>query len=244
MVNSILNKQPLGNIRNKRTTRTAIDSQMYCAFTSDFTTGLSQGDVSRVDNKSRTFRSPNWLDQTTDSLCEIKIQVLSEGNLRIDIVQNGTKIPLHVVIPSTRARKILQAHDNDLSYVSRSVRIINGNQIKVIMDPADQIRHTSLTAMRNAYPTVLLCDSNYARSNSTMRNFQSGASSPKAEHQAPPTLRRRPSTWAKSNITQMTEKSSLPIGLGPTCQSRGFCNDEETSKKNSIKKKSGGHVQC
>lgn len=61
-----------------------------------------------VSHEGNHYRNTSWIDESTGTTCDLLIDVLVNKNLKIEIIQHGTLTPLHTVIPSTKACKILE----------------------------------------------------------------------------------------------------------------------------------------
>ena len=57
---------------------------------------------------------------------------LPANTLRIDIVQHGSKVPLHLVLPTSKTVKLLEQYDYDLKSISENVQIVKNNKIVVV----------------------------------------------------------------------------------------------------------------
>jgi len=57
---------------------------------------------------------------------------LPQNTLRIDIVQHGSKVPLHLVLPAQTTAKLLEKFDFDLKTISENVQVVNNNRIIVV----------------------------------------------------------------------------------------------------------------
>ncbi len=76
------------------------------------------------------------MDVSTNTKCEIRLEVqMPRSTLRIDVVQHGSEVPLHSVLPKSTTKQLLSRFDNDLEEVSKAVRIA-ANRIEIIDDPS------------------------------------------------------------------------------------------------------------
>ena len=90
------------------------------------------------------FRDLNWVDLSTKTRCEIRLEVLvPQYHLRIEVIQHGSETSLFTVLPQSKSLKILEQHDYDLKAISSQVKIVNGN--KIVVSPPPQVNCGSVS---------------------------------------------------------------------------------------------------
>lgn len=83
-----------------------------------------------LEKKGLLFRNVNWYDASSKTRCEIKLEVqMPQFTLRIDIIQHGSLVPLHLVTPQSKTHKLLEKYDYDLKAISEIVQVVNHNKI-------------------------------------------------------------------------------------------------------------------
>ena len=86
----------------------------------------------RLAKSGLLYRDLNWLDKSTNTKCEMRIELLvPQYNLRIDLIQHGSEVTLNSVLPKSKTLKLLEEHDYDLRSIGLMVSVVNGNKIKV-----------------------------------------------------------------------------------------------------------------